>query len=394
MDFVTFWNKIIAHLPNPHFLQTWQWGQVKARYGWQPYYLLWDAEQCTVIRHTPQASAVQPENAQEIRAAAMVLKKTVISGGMAARLSLLYCPKGPNLDWSDTPLRKRVLDDLERFGRQQSAIFLKCDPDVVLGKGIPGTESEVPEPAGETVRADWLHRGWHFSEEQIQFRNTVLLDVSLSEEEMLARMKQKTRYNLRLAARKGVSVRPGTPADWPLLYRMYAETAARDGFVIREEAYYRTVWTLFSSNHPAPSNEMPVAEALIAEVEGEPIAAVFLFAFAGRAYYVYGMSREAHREKMPNYLLQWEAIQWAQRHGCRIYDLWGAPDVFNENDPMWGVFRFKEGLGGEVIRTLGAWDYVPHPVWYAIYTRIMPKVLDWMRARGKARWKHASRESA
>ncbi|GAB4495710.1 MAG: hypothetical protein Fur0016_15250 [Anaerolineales bacterium] len=162
---------------------------------------------------------------------------------------------------------------------------------------------------------------------------------------------------------------------------MYAETAARDGFIIREEAYYRTVWKIFSGQVAAA----PLAEPLIAEVEGQPVAALFLFAFAGRAYYVYGMSREAHREKMPTYLLQWEALQWARARGCSVYDLWGAPEVFDESDSMWGVFRFKEGLGGTVIRTLGAWDFVPNPLWYALYTRLVPKLLEIMRSAGRAK---------
>ncbi|GAB4493420.1 MAG: hypothetical protein Fur0016_29500 [Anaerolineales bacterium] len=315
----------------------------------------------------------------------MVLKKTVLAGGMAARLCLLYCPKGPNLDWSNLPLRKRALDDLERLARQQGAIFLKLDPDVVLGTGVPGTETEITEAGGEAVRAELLRRGWRFSEEQIQFKNTVLLDISLPEEEMLARMKQKTRYNARLAAKKGVTVRPGTESDWPMLYKMYAETSVRDGFVIRDEAYYQAVWSLFQSKIQNPQSEIPLAEPLIAEVEGEPVAAVFLFAFARRAYYVYGMSREAHRDKMPNYLLQWEAMQWAKARGCSVYDLWGAPDVFDERDSMWGVFRFKEGLGGQVVRTLGAWDFVSNRLWYGMYTKVMPKVLEWMRSRGRAK---------
>ena len=97
------------------------------------------------------------------------------------------------------------------------------------------------------------------------------------------------------------------------------------------------------------------------------------------------MSREAHREKMPNYLLQWEAMQRAKAAGCQFYDLWGAPDVFNESDSMWGVFRFKQGLGGQVVRTLGAWDYTPRPFWYKMYSEVIPRVLDVMRSRGKAR---------
>lgn len=388
------WNTLIASLPNPHFLQTQEWAQVKADGGWEPIYGIW-TENNFQVSTQPSTFNFSPST---VKATALVLKKSIIRRGLAARLCILYCPKGPNLDWADAPLRKRVLDDLQRLARQHGAIFLKLDPDVVLGTGIPGADDDITEPNGEAVRADLAQRGWRFSQDQIQFRNTVLLDVSPSEEDMLARMKQKTRYNVRLATKKGVTVRMGTPADFPLLYRMYAETAARDGFVIREERYYQTVWNTFFSGKVGwleglkvstiqPSNHptfQPICEPIIAEVEGEPVAAVFLFAFAGRAYYVYGMSREAHREKMPAYLLQWEAMKWAKAHGCGIYDLWGAPDVFDETDSMWGVFRFKEGLGGYVSRTLGAWDYAPNSFWYALYTQVMPKVLDWMRSRGRS----------
>jgi lipid II:glycine glycyltransferase (peptidoglycan interpeptide bridge formation enzyme) len=128
---------------------------------------------------------------------------------------------------------------------------------------------------------------------------------------------------------------------------------------------------------------------LIAEVDGEPVAALFLFRFAGRAYYVYGMSRQAHREKMPNHLLQWEAMKRAKGHGCSVYDLWGAPDEFNETDSLWGVFQFKQGLGGQVVRTLGAWDFVSRPFWYKMYTEVVPRLLDVMRSRGKARTRQA-----
>jgi peptidoglycan pentaglycine glycine transferase (the first glycine) len=383
------WNELIAALPNPHFLQTYEWGQVKARYGWEPIYLIWDSEgKMREEKEKNLSSLIFPA-----RAAALILKKKIVSGGLAARLCILYAPKGPLLDWGDEALRTRVLDDLQRFARQQGAIFLKLDPDVALGTGIPGTETDRAEPGGEAVRADLVRRGWRFSEDQIQFKNTVILDVSASEEEMLARMKQKTRYNVRLGPKKDVAVRVGNESDWPMLYKMYAETSVRDGFVIRDEAYYRRVWALFdnstldtrTTNIEYPISNIPLAEPLIAEVDGEPVAAVFLFAFGGRAYYVYGMSREAHREKMPTYLLQWEAMKWARARGCSSYDLWGAPDVFNESDSMWGVFRFKEGLGGQVLRTLGAWDYAPNPLWYAMYTKLVPMLLDVMRSRGKAR---------
>jgi lipid II:glycine glycyltransferase (peptidoglycan interpeptide bridge formation enzyme) len=172
---------------------------------------------------------------------------------------------------------------------------------------------------------------------------------------------------------------------------MYAETSVRDGFVIRDEGYYKTVWQMFmaESQSPLTNHQLPIAEPLIAEVNNIPVAAIFVFYFAGRAYYVYGMSREAHREKMPNYLLQWEAMKRAKAKGCTVYDLWGAPEVFDESDSMWGVYRFKEGLGGRVVRTLGAWDFVPSLLWYKMYSEIIPRVLDVMRLRGKARTKQS-----
>jgi peptidoglycan pentaglycine glycine transferase (the first glycine) len=169
------------------------------------------------------------------------------------------------------------------------------------------------------------------------------------------------------------------------MYQMYAETSMRDGFVIRDEAYYQTVWRTFMGNPPSDSQSQPSGEGLIAELEGEPLAAVSLFYFAGRAYYLFGMSRAEHREKMPNYLLQWEAMRRAKFLGCTTYNLWGAPDEFDTQDGLWGVFRFKEGLGGSVARTLGAWDFSSRPPFYRMYTQTLPRILDLMRARGRKR---------
>ncbi len=357
------WDERIAGLLNPHLLQTWEWAQVKAAYGWQPIPLVWDG------------------------AAAMVLKRRVLNRSFAARLCILYVPKGPLFGIPEPAFQARVVADLEVFARKQGAILIKVDPDVVLGTGVPDQDGARQDSAGLSFQANLQQRGWRFSESHVQFRNTVLIDLKPTEAELLERMKQKARYNVRLAERKGVRVRTGTLDDLPALYRMYAETSVRDGFVIRDEGYYQTVWQAFM-RAPAERN-CPRAEPLIAEVDGEAIAAIFVFYFAGRAYYLYGMSGETHREKMPNYLLQWEAIQRAKRRGCIVYDLWGAPDEFNENDPMWGVFRFKEGLGGQVIRMLGAWDYPASPLWYQAYTQLVPRLLDLMRLRGKAKTRKA-----
>jgi peptidoglycan pentaglycine glycine transferase (the first glycine) len=354
------WNSLIAGLPDPHLLQTWQWSQVKEAFGWQSHPVVW-------------------REAGQVQAAGMLLRRRLPLRGFAARLSLLYLPKGPLLDWQDEPVRKQVLDDLQAFAVQQGGIFLKMDPDVPLGWGVPGGQSASEEASGSALQSELQGRGWRYSSEQIQFRNTMLVDLSPSEEQLLGSMKQKTRYNVRLAERKGVRIRQGIEDDFPLLYNMYAETAARDGFVIRDEKYYQTVWKTFMRS------QSPGCTPVIAEVDGSPVAAVFLFHFAGRTYYLYGMSRDAHREKMPNYLLQWEAIRTARAKGSKWYDLWGAPERFDASDDMWGVFRFKEGLGGQVLRTLGAWDYPARPWLYRLYTEILPRALGVLRARGMAR---------
>ena len=316
-----YWNQLISKLPNPHFLQTYEWGQVKAKYGWVPIYLVWDKDGKMKEERNGLSTFHSP-----VVAACLVLKRTILSRGFVARSSVLYAPKGPLMDWENTSLRTRVLNDLQTFAKQQSAIFLKIDPDVVLGRGVPNSEGDVTENSGPVIRSELTRRGWVYSSDQIQFRNSVLIDVTSTEEEMLARMKPKTRYNVRLAEKKGVTVRVGTVDDLPMLYKMYAETSVRDGFVIRDENYYMTVWKLFMRS--AVSGQ-PSAIPLIAEVEGQPVAAIFLFMFADRAYYVYGMSRTLHREKMPTYLLQWEATKRAKANGCAAYDLWGAPEVFD-----------------------------------------------------------------
>jgi len=379
------WNASISTLPSPHILQTWEWGKVKSQFGWQPHYLYWlqDQGQIELIinRH------LDKRKTNQLVAAGLVLHRKITIGGFSHRMSVMYVPKGPILDWTNTPIRQRVLMDLKLFAQKHSAIFIKIDPDVEIGIGVPGKNESSEFPIGVMLSNALIAGGWQLSDEQIQFHNTVLIDLRPNEEELLANMKQKTRYNVNLAMRKGVIVRIGKIADLNMLYRMFAETSIRDGFVIRNERYYMEVWNTFMSNQKLASSEQPVAEALVAEVDGNPIAGVIIFRFAGKAWYLYGMSTLAHRDKMPNYLLQWEAIKRSKADNCTAYDLWGAPDEFVESDPLWGVYRFKEGLGGTVHRYLGAWDLPINRMLYRLYSKTLPGLLDIMRQHGNAKTK-------
>ncbi len=328
----TIWDAALLTLPAPHILQSWTWGELKGRQGWKAVPCLWRGPD-----GTPAAAAM------------MLLQSR-------GRLCLGYIPKGPIMDWNNYPLVDGVLTSLEQYARRNGIFLLKIDPDV-----------EVDTPAGEHVLGVLHRRGWMPAFEQIQFRNTMFLDLSSDLDALMAQMKPKGRYNVRLAVRKGVVVREAEAKDFPLLYQMYAETAQRDGFIIRDAGYYQDVWSTFQQAGQA----LP----LIAEVNEDAVAMVFLLHFGKRAWYMYGASRDLYREWMPNYLLQWEAIRRARELGCTVYDLWGAPDMVDESDPMWGVYRFKSSLGAEISFHMGAYDFAPHPWLYRIYRFLRPRLV-------------------
>jgi lipid II:glycine glycyltransferase (peptidoglycan interpeptide bridge formation enzyme) len=277
-------------------------------------------------------------------------------------LAVAYVSKGPILDWSDAGLVDDVLNRLESQTRRDNAIFIKIDPDL---------RSDTPQ--GQAVVAALVRRGWRPSAEQIQFRNTMISELGSDEEALLAGMKPKWRYNIRLAERKGVVVRDGTSTDFPAFYTMYAETGARDSFLVRPYAYYQAIWERFLNEG--------LAHVLLAEIEGKPVAGLILFRFGPTAWYFYGASTALGRDLMPNHALQWAALRWAKAAGCTRYDWWGAPDQLDESDPMWGVFRFKQGFGGEFVPGIGAWDFPTNRLLYWLYTTAMPKALDLARRR-------------
>jgi len=347
------WTRIVLNCPQPHFLQTWEWGEIKEKYGWKKDFMIW-------------------KDGETIQASAMILTRTATFLRGLLKVNICYVPRGPLFTTLDETVTAKVLVGLQHYADQHGAVFLKMDAEIVTHTGIQGEEEESSYHQGLAFCNLLQKNHWIFSGDQIQFRNTVIIDLDKSEDEMLAAMKQKTRYNIRLAQKRGVSVRTAQPQDFSFMYEMYLETSLRDGFIIRDKPYYLDVWNLFY--------EHDMARGLIAEVNGEAVAGLFLFYVGNRAWYFYGMSTDKHKEKMPNYLLQWQAMCLAKSKGCDSYDLWGAPDEFIETDRLWGVFRFKQGLGGTVQRTIGAWDYVPRKGLYFLYQQILPRISNWRRS--------------
>ncbi len=313
------WDTFLGQYPNAHLLQTTAWGELKDEFGWQP------------VRLAAGSTGVQ-----------------VLFRRLPLGFTLAYIPKGPlGQDWN------HLCPEVDAICRQKQAIYLKVEPDL-----WQSDQEQLTPP-----------EGFISSPQNVQPPRTILIDISGDEERILGEMKQKTRYNIKLALKKGVVVFPS--ADIDTFHRLLRTTGKRDGFAVHSLAYYRRAYELF---HPRGGCEL-----LMAEYEGEPLAGLMVFAHGRRAWYFYGASASDHRDRMPTYLLQWEAIRWARSHGCQEYDLWGIPD---ENEDtlengftqqaggLWGVYRFKRGFGGQICRSTGPWDRVYKPFLYKLFQSI------------------------
>lgn len=183
--------------------------------------------------------------------------------------------------------------------------------------------------------------------------NTIVLDLTQKESDLLQRMKPKTRYNIKLALRKGVEVRSMGIEGLKIWYDLYHETALRNGLFINDYLYFET---MFASKMEGEDNEVKV-QLLVAYYDGIPLSAMFLVLSSYRATYLYGASSSQMRNVMSTYALQWKAIQIAKANNCFEYDMFGIAPSPNPSHPMYGLYKFKQGFGGEIYHQLGCWDY-------------------------------------
>jgi len=318
----TEWNQYLQSHPGAHLLQTGEWGELKAAFGWEP------------VRLVSGEVGVQ-----------------VLFRKLPLGFTVGYIPK-PVISDQLSVISDQFWSELDDICQRQRAIFCKLEPD--------SWDSNFS-----------LHpSAFILSEHNIQPPRTIIVDLKGTEEEILTRMKQKTRYNIRLAVKKAVTVRAWD--DIESFHRMMLVTGGRDGFGVHSLEYYKRAHELLQPKQ--------MGELLVAEFEGKPLAALFVTRNGHRAYYLYGASTEDERNRMPTYLLQWEAIKWAKARGCEEYDLWGVPDedeatleanFEKRSDGLWGVYRFKRGFGGELKRAVQARDRVYNPLLYWAYLRFV-----------------------
>lgn len=337
------WNAFVAADPSGDLLQSTAWGELKAASGWKP----------TVIAAYRDSSIV---------GGIMMLRRSLPLGK-----ALFYAPRGPVLDWADQEALASVVSAAREHALSQGGIVVKVDPPF---------EDDAAAAALNSVGFQSVGGCGGFG--GTQPRCVMQLDLQRPLDDVIASFHQKWRYNIRLAAKKGVIVRISDDrADLGAFYAVLRETARRDGFLVRSQAYFESMWDAL-----VPRGWMRL---FLGEVDGETVCGALTYLFGDKAWYTYGASSNAHREKMPNYLMQWEMIRWAHEKGCRWYDFRGVsctPD--DPNDKTAGLNRFKTGFNPRFVKYIGEFDLPLSGPAYWAFTKALPKARAMMkRTRGR-----------
>ena len=262
--------------------------------------------------------------------------------------NIMYAPRGPICDIHNLEVLKQLTEGAKILAKKYKAIVLRIEPDI---KSDDEKYRNLMLELGYLIKDD----AKNFREE-IQPRYVFRLDVKdKTEDELFKNLHQKTRYNVRLATKKGVTIKDGTKEDLKDFHKIMITTGKRDGFIIRPLEYFEKMYDALGPEH---------MKILMAYYEGKPISGVIPIIYGNKTWYLYGASSNEHRNLMPNYLLQWEMIKLAVANKSEIYDLRGGPGIADDSN---GLYRFKKGFGAEYTEFIGE-VYIPFkPLTYKLY---------------------------
>lgn len=336
----TEWDSFVSGHANGHALQASAWGNLKASVGWLP--------RCIAIQG--------PEG---ILAGALLLFRQRYG------VSVGYIPRGPVLS-GDQHIDAMLFAALRRIAKSMRAVLLRIEPNVLEGSH----DSDV-------LHSRMLLHNLRVTD-TIQPRSSIHLELGPTSEKLLAGMSKGHRADVRRAAREAVCVRWGNgAAELDMLYSILTETSRRAQFGIHQRDYYKNVLAQFGA----------AARIWIAEHAGQAQAVALTLAWGREALYLYSGSSEAGLKSGAQHAIQWEVIRWAQECGCASYDFWGIPDALGQasllqneaqraqleeaakSEALYGVYRFKKGFGGHIVRYLPAYDMVLLPGLYELVKR-------------------------
>ena len=266
--------------------------------------------------------------------------------------NIMYSARGPVCDIHNEEILKELTDGANELAKKYKAFVLRIEPDI---KKDDTRFREIVEQLGYGIKDD----SKNFKDE-IQPRFVFRLDIKgKTEEDILKNCHQKTRYNIRLATKKGVVIKEGTREDLKEFHKIMVETGKRDDFIIRSLSYFEKMY-----DELVPTGHMKL---LMAYHENKPIAGIIPIIYGKTVWYLYGASSNSHRNLMPNYLLQWTMIKEAIERGAYIYDFRGVSGVVDENHPQYGLYRFKKGFGAEFTEFIGEIYIAYKPLKYKLY---------------------------
>jgi peptidoglycan pentaglycine glycine transferase (the first glycine) len=321
------WNRFVEAQPTGNITQTYEWGELPDALG---------------------GDALRLGAIEDGALVGTMLAGIAVAPGL--HRPYLYVPRGPVVADPAGPALAALVARADEEARRRGAFMLKVEPSVA---------------DGDAVWLNALHRlDFHPNRFATHPRRSWVLDIRPTESELLGGMKEKWRYNIRLAGRKGVTVRLASNlADLATFYALYQETAARDVFFIHPQRHYERIWQLYGARD--------AAALLLAEYAGEPIAGLFALRCGAVTTYMFGASSNRERNRMPNHLLQWTAIQWAKAHGCTIYDFRAIAEVLDPREDLYSLYTYKQGFGGTSFLALETHDKVYQPAVYWAYERLL-----------------------
>lgn len=260
------------------------------------------------------------------------------------KATMLYSPRGPVCDIHNEDVMRRLKEGVDAIAKKHKAYIYKIDPDV---KSDDKEFADICQKIGFTLP----EQSKNFEGIQPRYVFRLYLD-SRSEEELLASFHQKTRYNIRVAIKKGVTVKIEDTSKVEDFYNIMLETGLRDNFVIRNAAYFKRLLDSLGEH----------ARLYMAYLDGKPIAGTIAIWYGDKVWYLYGASSDSYRNVMPNYLLQFEMIKWAVEKNSRVYDFRGVSGDISEDNPLYGLYRFKKGFNGEFTEFIGEMRVIYRPI--------------------------------
>ena len=265
--------------------------------------------------------------------------------------NIMYSARGPVCDLYDEDIIKDLRDGADLLAKKYNAFVLRVEPDILK--------------TDEKFRSIITKNGFKIKDDSKDFKDEIQprfvfrLDIKgKTEDQVFAEFHQKTRYNVRLATKKGVVIKEGTRDDLKEFHKIMIETGERDNFIIRSLEYFEKMYDEMAPNH---------MKLLMAYHEDKPISGIIPIMYGNKVWYLYGASSNSHRNLMPNYLLQWTMIQEAIKRGADMYDFRGVSGVVDESHPQYGLYRFKKGFNADFTEFIGE-IFIPYkPLVYKMY---------------------------